>query len=93
MTPHTAGFVGTGVAFALSGLIVGVLPALLTPYTVLRWLYALGLAEWLAEAAWAGRFPDPLFDALGRLLLLLALLSFVVAGVSAVLERRRRPRA
>lgn len=88
VTLHTAGLLGAGVAFAVSGLIVGVFPALLTSYTVFKWLYALGLAQWLiGEEAFAGRFPDPLSMMVGRLLLLLALLSCTAAALSALLGR------
>ena len=93
MTSRTAGFLGAGVAFVVSALIVGVFPALMTSYTVLKWLYALGLAQWLiGEEAFVGRFPDPLSIMAGRLLLLLALLSFAAAALSAWLGRSQRPR-
>ncbi|MDO4262999.1 MAG: hypothetical protein Q4C67_02260 [Deinococcus sp.] len=59
-----------------------------------KWLYALGLAQWLiGDEAFAGRFPDPLSMMAGRLLLLLALLSFTAAALSAWLGRGQKLRA
>lgn len=83
-----AGFLGAGVAFFLSSLLTGIMPAALSTMTVLKWLYEMGLLN--PQVAWAGSFPDPRFNALATLLLILAGVCFVLAAL-LFLRTRRKP--
>ena len=81
----TAGFFGAGIAFLISGLLVGAFPALWSSYRLLQLLYSLGIFR--DDVAFAGKFPDPLASAVGRVLLLLSLASFALTALFYFLKR------
>ncbi|AAF09956.1 MULTISPECIES: hypothetical protein [Deinococcus] len=80
-----AGFFGAGMAFLISGLLAGAFPALWSSYRLLQLLYSLGIFR--DDVAFAGNFPDPLASAVGRVFLLLSLVSFALAALSYLLKR------
>ncbi len=76
---RAAGFLGAGLGFLLSALLVGAVPLVFSPYQLMKVLYGLGLFR--ASDAFVGSFPDPVLLLVGRALLFPALGCFMLAAL------------